>query len=106
MIVSWLSDLKWLKLFHLAIDQLLIGHFTIVREFEDSMFGTAKDCLTKLLIFLSEWIVDNTKTAAVVDGKTDEDSDCREVALYEVIGAIKWVDPDNSIARVESLKVI
>ena len=105
MIVSWFSDFKWIQLFHLAINQLLSAHVTIVREFEDAMFGTAKDCLTELLIFLSEWIVDNTKAAAVVDGKADEDSDCRKVALNEVIGAIEWVDPDNSIARVECLEI-
>ena len=70
------------------------------------MLCAAEDCLAQLLILLSEWIVYNAETAAIVDGKTNKDSDSGEVALDEVIGAVKWVNPDDGIARIERLEVL
>ena len=101
-----LSNIERVKLFYLAINKFFCAHSAVVREFEDAMLSAADDCLAQLLILLSEWIVDNAETAAIVDGKTNKDSDSGEVALDEVIGAVKWVNPDDGIARIERLEVL
>lgn len=45
-----------------------------------------------------------TDSALVFNRETNEDGNCRQVALHEVRSSIKWVDPNTGVLRVESLK--
>ena len=48
----------------------------------------------------------DAKTALILDGQTNEDSDGWKVSFDEIGSAVKWVNPNNSVLRVESLKVV
>ena len=70
------------------------------------MLGTTENCLSNLRVFFSEWVVNNTEAATVLDGKTDEYRHSRQITLDKVIGTVKWVNPDYGISRVKRLKVL
>ena len=78
----------------------------VVGDLEDSMLGRAEDGLSKLFVFFGERIVDDAETAAVFNRETDKNSDSRQVALYEIGGAIERVDPDDGVLSAEGGKAI
>ena len=46
----------------------------------------------------------NSDSALLANGKSNENSDCSQVSIDEVLSTIKGVNPNNSILGVESLK--
>ena len=48
------------------------------------MLSTAKDSFADFAIVLGEWVVDDSKSALVLNGKPNEHSDCGQVSLDKI----------------------
>ena len=70
------------------------------------MFSSSEEGVSNFSVCNREGIVHNSNTALVLDREANEDGDCRQVALNEVISTIERVNPDTSVFRIERLKCI
>ena len=68
------------------------------------MLSCTEESVSDLSVLNWEGIVHYTDSALVFNRETNEDGNCRQVALHEVRSSIKWVDPNTGVLRVESLK--
>ena len=68
------------------------------------MLGCAVESLAKLAVFLWEGVVDDTCTTLAFDSEPDEDSDRWQVVFNEVICAIKWIYPNDSVFGIEGFE--
>ena len=70
------------------------------------MFGTAEVGKTLGLVFEAERIVNDSCSAFTSNTQPNQHSHSREIAFYKVRGAVKRVNPDHCVLRVESLECV
>lgn len=105
MVIKWnFFVVKRFKLLNLTASKFFRCQiFSEVKD-ESSVFSCAKNCLALALILVCERLVHNSNSALFANRKSNENSDCSQVSIYKVLSTIKWINPDNSVFGVETLK--
>lgn len=68
------------------------------------MLSATENSLTKFFILIREWIMNDSESALVFNGETNQNSHSRQVTLHKVIGSVKRVNPNDSISGIESFE--
>lgn len=87
---------------HLSVEVLL----AVVRQLESAVFTRTEVCDGLLAVGVGEDLVNDADAGVPFDGEADEDGDAREVALHEIAGSIKGINPNDSIISAERAKFL
>lgn len=71
---------------------------------ENSMFNCSKHGFAYILVFFTEWLVNNPNSAVSVDRKAYQNSDCWQVSFNKIWSTIQRINPHNSIFGFKRIK--
>ena len=68
------------------------------------MLGSSEVSKTLGLVFEAEGVVNDARSAFAADAQSDQNSHSWKVAFDKVRGSVKWINPNNCVLSVKSLK--